>query len=249
MLSPTTRATIPLIRRLASHSALSPGDRCAIGDLGGWPARRQPHLDLAREGETVKVRRVIVSGWACRYKDLPSGRRQILGFLLPGEFCSPDAQINHAMDYSIAALSEISFVDIAPSNLAAVAEAHPAVKLALSLQELVEAATEREWLLSIGQRDALQCIGHLFLELYRRCEVVGLAEAGSIALPITQCHIAEATGLSQVHVNRTIQKLRRLGLINFGERRLTIRNIARLSDIAMFDDHYLHIAIDARKAG
>lgn len=249
MLSPKTRSTAPLIRRLESHSPLSSGDRAAVAALGGWPVRKQPCFDLAREGETARVRRMIVSGWACRYKDLPNGRRQILGFVLPGEFCSPEAQTDQEMDYSIGALTEIGFIDIRPQSLNDVAQEHPAVKRALCRQELVEAATEREWLLSIGQRDAIEAIGHLLLELYRRCEVVGLAEAGSIVLPITQCHIAEATGLSPVHVNRTVQKLRRMGLIRYGERRLTILDLAQLSDIAMFDDRYLHIAIDTRKAG
>jgi CRP-like cAMP-binding protein len=118
---------------------------------------------------------------------------------------------------------------------------YPRIERALMWGTLVDEATLREWLLNIGQRDALQRLSHLFCELCVRLRVVKLVdENGTFALPLTQSELADTTGMTTVHVNRSLQRLRKDGLISLKEGRLTILDFARLSELAGFNQAYLH---------
>lgn len=230
-----------LILNLERYTQLSLGDRAALGELGNRPiVERAPQADVAREGENPRVARLLVSGWACRYKDLPDGRRQIVGFFLPGDFCDLNVYILQELDHSVGALTQVRFLEIRPAELDALTQERPRIAQALLWQELVSSAIQREWLLNIGQRSAIERLAHLLVELYVRHQAIGLADDRSIAFPITQSHLAEATGLSPVHVNRTMQELRRKGLIELTSKQLKMLDIRALKDIAMFNKNYLH---------
>ena len=123
-------------------------------------------------------------------------------------------------------------------------DARPHLIRGLLWHEMVASGIQREWLLSIGQRSPLERLAHLFVELHQRLKAVGLVDDHSFDFPITQHHLAEANGLSLVHVNRTLQEMRRDGLIALAERRLTILDFARLKRIAMFNSNYLHFNRD-----
>jgi CRP-like cAMP-binding protein len=118
---------------------------------------------------------------------------------------------------------------------------HPAVARALRMGTLVDEATLREWLLNVGCRSAVERIAHLFCEVLLRLQAVGLASEDSYALPLTQAELGDTTGLSNVHVNRTLQELRRQGLIELKSGRLKILNLPRLRAIAEFKANYLHL--------
>jgi CRP-like cAMP-binding protein len=132
-------------------------------------------------------------------------------------------------------------VRLTPQTVADILENYPAVARALRMGTLVDEATLREWLLNVGCRSALERIAHLFCELLLRLRAVGLASENSYELPLTQADLGDTTGLSNVHVNRTLQELRRQGLIELRGRRLTILNLPRLRAIAEFKPNYLHL--------
>lgn len=242
MLSLSCSSLQPLIKSLDRSVELSIGDQIAlVGVAERSLTERQPHVDIAMEGERPGLVRALISGWAYRYKDLPDGRRQILGFLLPGDFFGLNADLQQKMDHSVCALTPVRMIEIFPQQLRSIAEDHPRLRKALNSQRMANSAILREWLLNIGQRSAIERLAHLLLELYYRSEAMGLTSCHGLDFPVTQCHLAEATGLTPVHVNRTIQELRRKGLISCGNGRLEIREFGLLKEIAMFDDSYLRM--------
>lgn len=206
------------------------------------PARR----DLIREGERPQYVHLMVDGWACRYKTLPDGRRQVVAFFVPGDFCDLNVYVLKGMDHSIAAITRLSVADIGRDEMDSLTANYPRITQALWWESLVTTAIQREWTLSIGQRTAYERIAHLLVELFIRLRSVKLTQGDSCDLPVTQTDIADATGLTAVHVNRTLQELRRDGLIVLERKRLTIPDLQRLKDAAMFNANYLHLDHEGR---
>ncbi|MBI1402496.1 MAG: helix-turn-helix domain-containing protein [Porphyrobacter sp.] len=225
--------------------ALDPADRAALSQLEGAALCSKPaRTDIAREGENPTVIRLLVSGWACRYKDLPDGRRQIVGFFLPGDFCDLNVYILSELDHSIGSLTAVRYYEIQPEQFQDVIDERPRLTRALLWHEMVASGIQRQWLLSIGQRTPVERLSHLFIELYYRLKAVGMVHDHAFELPITQHHLAEANGLSLVHVNRTLQEMRREGLIELADRQLRILDFERLKRTAMFNSNYLHFNRD-----
>lgn len=206
------------------------------------PARR----DLIREGEKPEFSYLIVEGWAGRYKTLPDGRRQIVSFSIPGDFCDLNVYVLKEMDHSIGAITRLSVADISREEMDELTTRDPRITQGLWWEALVNAAIQREWTLNIGQRTAYERIAHLLVELYLRLKTVGQTQNGSCDFPLTQTDLADATGLTAVHVNRTLQELRRDDLIILERRRLTIPDIPKLMDAAMFNPNYLHLDHDGQ---
>ena len=144
---------------------------------------------------------------------LEDGRRQIVAFFVPGDFCDMNVYILREMDHSVAAVTPIKIAEIARDDFEELTGTHPRVLQALYWYELVMAAIQREWTLNLGQRTAYERIAHLLCEMFLRLESVGLTRGNSCDFPMTQVDIADASGLTAVHVNRTLQELRRDGLI------------------------------------
>jgi len=142
---------------------------------------------------------------------------------------------------SIAAITRLSVADISREEMDTLIAGRPRITQALSWESLVAAAIQREWTLNIGQRTAYERIAHLLVELFIRLKSVKLTQGDSCDFPITQTDIADAIGLTAVHVNRTLQELRRDGLIVLERKRLQIPNLERLKAAAMFNPNYLHL--------
>jgi CRP-like cAMP-binding protein len=228
--------------RLENYARLSAEDRAALHSVSRASLQEAlPRRDIVREGDDPKAVRLVVSGWACRYKGLPDGRRQIVGFFIPGDFCDLNVYILKEMDHTIGAITRVQYASISPEEMDRLTEKRPRIAQALWWHELVDSAIQREWLLNIGQRSAYERIAHLLVELYLRLRAVGLAENGSCDFPITQNDLAEATGLTPVHVNRTLQELRRDGLIELAHKHLTIPKLDKLMGASMFNPNYLHL--------
>ena len=197
--------------------------------------------DLVREGEKPRAVNVVLDGWACRYKQLPDGRRQVVSFFLPGDLCDANVFILKEMDHSIGAITRVRYAEIMPADFEDLMAQSPRVTQALWWHELVTAAVQREWTTNVGQRTAYERIAHLFCEIFLKLRQVKLTDGDSCDFPLTQIDIADATGLTSVHVNRTLQELRREGLIELANKRLTIPDLKALMNVSMFNPNYLHL--------
>ncbi|WP_298961101.1 Crp/Fnr family transcriptional regulator [uncultured Methylobacterium sp.] len=236
-----------LIRKLGQFTTLSDSDRDAIlAACGGKRRRIDPREDIIREGENPTHVNLILDGWACRYKQLRDGRRQIISFLLPGDLCDTHVYVLREMDHSIGALTPVTFAEISRETLNRITAEHPRITHALEWDALVTAAIQREWTVNLGRRIAAERLGHLLCEIFIRLRGVGLTEGHSYILPVTQADLGNAMGLSSVHINRTLQELRGCGLIVLKGRQLTIPNLAALQTASLFNPNYLHLGRGGR---
>ena len=235
-----------LAYRLDAFTRLSAEDRAAIAKLSRVARVVAPRRDLIREGEHPRYIHLMLDGWACRYKTLPDGRRQIVAFFIPGDFCDLNVYVLKAMDHSIGAITRLSVADISREEMDKLTTDYPRVTQALWWEALVNSAIQREWTLNVGQRTAYERIAHLLVELFLRLKTVDLTSGNTCDFPLTQTDIADATGLTAVHVNRTLQELRRDKLIELDRRRLNIPDLQRLMEAAMFNPNYLHLDHEGR---
>ena len=237
-------ATLAL--RLDAFTRLSSDDKAAIAKISNTSRVIAPRRDLIREGENPKFAHLMLDGWACRYKTLPDGRRQIVAFFVPGDFCDLNVYVLRQMDHSVGAITRLSVADISREDMDRLTARYPRVAQALWWEALVNAAIQREWTFNVGQRTAYERIAHLLTELFLRLRTVKMTNGTSCDFPLTQNDLADATGLTAVHVNRTLQELRRDGLIELERRQLTILDMQRLMEAAMFNANYLHLEHEGR---
>jgi CRP-like cAMP-binding protein len=232
---------VHLIRKLEAFAPLLPRDEDALSALA---ARRTSGCaageDVISEGDEPKTIYLVLEGWACRYKTLEDGRRQLLSLFIPGDLCDLHVYILSRMDHSIAAITPLRIARISPAELEAVGDAHPRVMRALWWESLVSAAIQREWLVSAGQRSALESLAHLLCETFMRLRLVGLAERDGCAFPLTQANIASALGLTQPHVSRVVRELNDSGVATLSRRRLIVHDQKALQQLAGFNPNYLH---------
>jgi CRP-like cAMP-binding protein len=232
---------MPLTRRLEEYISLTEADRQELARLSAQPIKTvQPRYDLIREGDAPRAVYLVVSGWGCHYRTLEDGRRQIVDFAIPGDFCDLNLFILDRMDHSIGAITRFKVAEIGREVLHRVVTNCPNITTALWWVELVSKSIHREWIVNVAKRSAQERIAHLFCEMFLRLESVGLTNGFSCDFPLTQQDIADATGLTPVHVNRTIQELRRQGLVLLERQQLTIPDMRRLQGVALFNAEYLH---------
>ncbi|WP_267360072.1 Crp/Fnr family transcriptional regulator [Methylobacterium sp. GC_Met_3] len=184
---------------------------------------------------------VILDGWTCCYQLLADGRRQILSFHVPGDL--PDLQSLHlpSSDFGMAAVTRASVAFVPHTELRKLSDRSPAIVQAFWRETVVTAATHRAWITSLGRRDARQKVAHLFCELYLRLEAVSLAGDHIMPMPLRQNDLADALGLTSVHMNRVLRDMRTEGLFDQRSRRLEIQDWAALAAAAEFNPQYLHL--------
>lgn len=180
----------------------------------------------------------MLSGWAYCYKDVQDGRRQIVGFLLPGDMGDPHAFILRRADHSVAMLGESTVASVDRSTILADIETYPRLARALWWMSLVDEGIARAWIANIGQRDAAHRMAHLLCELWLRA---GMADQGDahLIIPLTQGEIGEALGMTSVHTNRTIRFLREGGFVDFRGNKMVAADFDRLARFSQFDPTYL----------
>ena len=231
----------PLIHKLSTFADLSVDEQNAIVDVIGRTAEFTAGEDIILRGDQTGGIRLLLNGFAARYKILEDGRRQILAFLLPGDFCNLHASLLKHLDHSVVALSPSQVSIIPQGSMDDLMAKWPKVARALWWSTLREEAITREWVVNIGQRTAYERMAHLFCELFYRMRAAGKVEDKTFQLPLTQSVLADTLGLSSVHTNRTLQDLRRGGLITFRSGVLTVRNLPALEKAAFFSSDYLHM--------
>ncbi len=199
--------------------------------------------DLISEGDRPDRIRFVLSGWLARYKTLEDGRRQIVNFVLPGEICDPYSYLLARMDHSIGTLTPVVYSEIERDRFEELVGSDRTLAEAVWCEWFASNSIQREWTLNIGRRVALERVAHLLCEVFERLKAVGQVDGNSCAFPITQMDLADATGLSVVHLNRTLQELRAAGLIVLRERTLTISDLDALKGAGLFTPAYLHHAV------
>ncbi len=229
------------ISKLENFAPLASADRTSLVEMTNRQRKVEAQSDIVREGDPHGPLRVILDGWACRYKQLGDGRRQITAILLPGDLCDTHVNVLSQMDHSIAAITPVTLAEIPRPWLDGIVGRHPQIGAALWWDMLAACSIQREWMVNLGQRDAGERLGHLFCELFHRLRAVGLTRGRACDMPLRQMDLAAITGVTSVHVNRCLQALRMEGLIVLKHRRLVIPDLAALRRAALFNPAYLHL--------
>ena len=229
------------IRKLEQFTKLEDDDRRALEYAAGVRTRRlAPREDIIHQGDRLQHVNLVLDGWACRYKVLEDGRRQVLAFLVPGDMCDLRMYLLRRADHSIGTLSQGTVAELTPDTITELTTLYPRLRDAFHWNSLVDEAIARESIVNLGRRNATERMAHLFCELFIRLRAVGLVDGMTFEFPVTQELLSDAVGLSAVHVNRTLMDLREGKLITLKGRYLTILDLDRLASTALFNPDYLH---------
>jgi CRP-like cAMP-binding protein len=211
--------------------------RSIIGDM----RTANPGNTLIRAGVTVSDCTLLIDGIVCRYRDLADGQRQIMELHVPGDFLDLHSFLLKRLEHNVGALTPVTYATVPHAAIRTITEQNPHLSRLLWFSTLLDAAIHREKILSVGRRTALSRIAHLLCELYVRLELVGLTQGFSYRLPLTQTDLADATGLTSVHVNRMLKRLRDDNLLTYRGGDVVIHDWERLRKVAEFDPTYLYL--------
>ena len=220
-----TPSSFPMLAEYFSAAGtLSEAELALLRELAANAHYHPPHRDLWSAYRRPPPPRLLCAGWACRYRTLSNGCRQIICILLPGDFIGPVLEPRLPSFCAIAPLTEIEAVSAKPFADAAMAcePAYPTLAKVARLATHLQDALLCEQIARLGQQNAGERLAHLMLELHYRLGLIGQAEGNNFALPLTQDVLADALGLSAVHLNRTLKQLRRDGLLRIEGGRITL---------------------------
>jgi CRP-like cAMP-binding protein len=229
------------LKKLRRHAHLSSEEEQAIRNAVTETRSFAADKILIRNGVELNSSLLLLDGWLARSKDLPGGDRQVTQLHVAGDFADLHSYTLKRLDHDVATLSECLIAVVPHARLKELTERFPRLARLYWFSTNVDAAITRELALSLGRRSALSRMAHLFCELYVRLEMVGRAQGDGYDFPLTQRELAECLGLTVVHANRTLQELRRRRVLEFENRRLTVRDRKGLEGIAEFDPAYLYL--------
>jgi CRP-like cAMP-binding protein len=229
----------PLARKLGAFVALSEAE---LSVLEGLRKRRRTFVagrDLVHQGQSDQAAYILISGWACSYKLLEDGQRQIVDFQIPGDFLGLRSVVLHLSDHSVEPVTDIEVTEVHVSDLMKTFSDTPRLATAVLWAASRDEAMVVEHLINIGRREADVRVAHFLLELGARLTLVGLGSKTGYACPLTQYLLADALGLSSVHVNRVLRTLREAGMVTFRDGFVTFDDYDRLAEYAKFERTYL----------
>lgn len=228
------------VEKLRGYASLGDDDIAAL--LAATAAARNidARKDLIREGDRPGPVFVILAGWACRYKILPNGTRQILAYLMPGDCCDLHIGLLGEMDHSIQTITAALVATIDRGHMDAMMDRHPRIAKAMYIAQLVDEGTMRAWITSMGRRSSIERVAHLMCELYLRARNIGITANAHLELPLSQLLLADSLGMTPVHLNRVLKELRKTDAMTLQRGSLTIIDPIALVQIAGFDENYLH---------
>jgi CRP-like cAMP-binding protein len=239
---PSTANLEPLLRKLQYRQKMSADDRAAVLALPHKLRSLKQHDYIIREGDKPQHCCVLLQGYAVRIKIGSLGQRQIAAILMMGEVVDLQNSLLGVADHAIQMLTNGRVAMIPREEVERIAAERPAVGRAMWIDTFVDGSISREWIMNVGRRDAKARIAHLLCEFSLRLKVAGLGGPASYELPMTQEQVADATGLTPVHVNRTIKTLERDGLIKRpSARSIHIGDWRSLAEVGDFDSTYLHL--------
>ena len=230
-----------LLTRLESIATLASAEKQAILDLPMLVQDIRTDQDVVREGDPPTRCFLLLEGFTCTFKVTESGKRQIMAFHMPGDM--PDLQSLHleTLDNSVGTITPCKVGFITHEALRDLCRRHDGLNDALWRQTLIDAAIFRHWMLGLGRKEAFARMCHFFCEMVERLKAVGLVEDHTCNLPITQTELADALGLTTVHVNRTLQAIRQAKLISLKRDELKVLDWEGLRRAGEFDPTYLRI--------
>lgn len=196
------------IEKLSGFADLGDLELRALERVTAHPKVYDARKDLIREGDPPGPVLVVLEGWAFRYKVLPSGTRQIMAFLMPGDACDLHVSMLAEMDHSIQTVSKASVATIGRTAMDEIMTLYPRIASAMYIAQLVDEGTLRAWIVSLGRRSSIERVSHLILELFLRAVRIGLSDGTTMELPLPQAVLADALGMTPVHVNRMLSTLR-----------------------------------------
>ena len=196
---------------------------------------------VIRRGQELKESLLLVEGWAARTKDLRDGGRQISELQFSGDFTDLHAFTLKRLDHNIATITPSRFAIAPHDRIKSMYERFPHLARVHWLMTNIDAAIHREWTVSLGRRSAISRMAHLFCEIFERLSIVGMTDELSYDFPLTQQELGECLGLTSVHINRTLQSLRKLELITVEDRRVSILDLPGLKSLADFNPDYLYL--------
>lgn len=228
-----------LTQKLSAFVTLSDID---LETLARFHRRRRSFLaghELIHEGQKNQSAFILAEGWACSYKMLRDGERQIVDFQIPGDFLGLRSVLFRATDHSVEAVTRIEASEVLASDILDGFATAPRLATAVLWAASRDEAMVVEHLVNLGRRSAEERMAHMLLELGARLQLVGIGDKSGFDCPLTQYHLADALGLSAVHVNRVLRHLREDGLVTFQKGRVSFKNLNALTELAGFDIEYL----------
>lgn len=238
-----------LIRKLELHHALSQDDRDAIFALPYRLRSLDPSTYIVREGDQPHICSVLCSGFAFRQKLTGEGARQIISLHIPGEALDFQNLYLGVSDHNVQMLTRGTVADVPMAAFRELTEARGSIRHAILVTMLADASIYREWVLNVGRRNARTRIAHVLCEFAVRMEAHGLDRDHGYELPMTQEQLADATGLTAVHVNRVLKSLDSDGLIVRHRRNISFPDWRRLREEADFNERYLHLKRELEPVG
>ena len=229
------------LKKLRARDAISAEEERVIRGLVAQVVEVPADRVVIREGEDLHNSTLLLSGWLARAKDLRSGQRQLAELHVAGDFADLHSFTLKRLDHDVISITRCRLAMVPHDRLMALTEQYPHIGRVYWLMTNIDAAIQREWTLSLGQRAAISRMAHLFCELNVRLAVGGLSQGDSYDFPLTQVELGQCLGLTSVHVNRTLQELRRRGVLDLEAGRLTIHDLDMLKTIAEFDGRYLYL--------
>lgn len=224
-----------LSRKLESFVKLSSEDRAGLRELQSEPVHVARGKELLRQGETEQAAYILHAGWGCSFKILRDGARQIITFPIPGDMIGVRSLLLKTSDHAFSAITDAQVSRISVSRLTTLIDDFPRLSTAIMWATSRDEAVTVEHLASIGRRTALERTAHFFLELRDRLRLVGLATDAEYECPLTQYVIADALGLSSIHVNRVLRQLRELNLLTLQDHKVMLIDSAGLTELAGYD--------------
>ena len=227
------------VRKLGAFGALTKCELSLISDLQTRRKHFSQGRDLVLQGQSDQPAYVLSDGWVCSYKLLADGSRQILDFQIPGDFLGMRSVLLKTADYSVVPITPIEAAEVTSDDLMTIFTQTPRLAMALLWAASRDEAMLVEHLVGIGRRSAVERTAHLLLELGVRLRLVGLGSTAGYDCPLSQYLLADALGLSAVHVNRVLRFLREEGLLTFQRGRVTIHDFDGLAERYSFSADYL----------
>ena len=209
----------------------------AVERLEVLPARKT----ISRRGDPMHYSTLLVDGYLCRYMDARDGYRQLLSYHVPGDFVDLHGYPTKYIDHDVGSITAATIALVPHERIDAIMAERPRLAYWLWFSTVLDAALHREWVFRIGRLDAIGRLSHFLCETYCRMSAVGRAHDGTYDLPLTQQDLGEAVGLTSVHVNRVLRRLREDGLATVARGRVQIHDLERLSRIGEFEADYLYL--------